>query len=151
MLKSIALLLGLMMSGIISCVAADPVNIPSENLVINNFDVDKIDGLSPVCTLILAENKKKYFYNYTEGDICPVGGECTYSAVMILNGKIKILKQTLSDKDTSVFKNDDMTIITTYDFSEGGKDHEDGGVNAVIVIKTKSGEKKVSMSGYCGD
>ncbi|WP_237142209.1 adhesin [Salmonella enterica] len=125
----------------------------SHNLVVNSFDVDEIAGLPhPVCTLSLAENNDKYLYNYVEGGICPVGGEsCPYSAIMKLNGKITILKQTSLKNNTSVFKNDDISITTTQKPNkESEADEEGSDVDAVIIIKTKSSEIKLNMSGYCG-
>lgn len=151
MLKNIAIILGLTISGVIPCVAADPVRISSENLAINSFDVDQVANLAyPVCSLNQAGNHKEGIYNYAEGDICPGSGECTYSAIMNLNGKLTILKLISSDNDAEVFKNNNMTIIAKYTFINKEQDREDGDVNAVITIKTKNGEKQLHMSGYCG-
>ncbi|HED5893986.1 TPA: adhesin, partial [Salmonella enterica] len=125
----------------------------SHDLVVNSFDVDEIAGLPhPVCTLSLAENNEKYYYNYVEGGICPVGGEsCTYSAIMKLNGKITILKQASLKNNTSVFKNDDISITTTQKPTKESEADEEGcDVDAVIIIKTKNSEIKLNMSGYCG-
>ncbi|GDX07337.1 hypothetical protein BSPA111_35520 [Buttiauxella sp. A111] len=69
---------------------------------------------------------------------------------MKLNGKITILEKVSSEKNISIFKSDDMTIISTQTPIKGSGDDEGGDVNAVITIKTKNGEKKVNMSGYCG-
>ncbi|WMY74028.1 adhesin [Buttiauxella selenatireducens] len=151
MFKNIAIILGLMMSGTIFCNAENLDGISIESLVINSFNVDEINGLQHfVCTLSLVDNKKEGFDNYVEGDICPAGKKCSYSAIMKLNGKITILEQVSSEKNISTFKNDDMTIISTQTPIKGSGDDEGGDVNAVITIKTKNGEKKVNMSGYCG-
>ncbi len=153
MLKKIILFLALISSNFVACIAADSEKTLSHNLVVNSFDVDEIAGLPhPVCTLSLAENNDKYLYNYVEGGICPVGGEnCPYSAIMKLNGKITILKQTSLKNNTSVFKNDDISITTTQKPNkESEADEEGSDVDAVIVIKTKNSEIKLNMSGYCG-
>ncbi|WBM70318.1 adhesin [Buttiauxella sp. WJP83] len=151
MFKNIALILALISSSNIASVVAEPSSISLNDLVTNSFDADKVVDLAyPVCSLNLDGDKKEGFYKYAEGEICPVGRECTYSAIMKLNGNITILKQVSSDNGAEVFKNDDMTIVTKYTFIEKNNDRENGDVNAVIVIKTKNGEKKVNMSGYCG-
>lgn len=151
MFKNIALILALISSSNIAGVIAEPGSISLNDLVTNSFDADKIVDLAyPVCSLNMDGDKKEGFYNYAEGEICPVGGECTYSAIMKLNGKLTILKQVSSGNGAEVFKNDDITFIAKYTFIKQEMDREDGDVNAVIVIKTKNGEKKVNMSGYCG-
>ena len=151
MFKNIALILALISSSNIASVVAEPSSISLNDLVTNSFDADKVVDLAyPVCSLNLDGDKKEGFYNYAEGEICPVGRECTYSAIMKLNGKLTILKQMSSDNGAEIFKNDDMTIVAKYTFIDKDNDREDGDVNAVITIKTKNGEKKVNMSGCCG-
>ncbi|ECG9404693.1 adhesin, partial [Salmonella enterica] len=100
-LKYIGYILVLMLSGIVGCAATEPGNIPLDGLNTNSFDIGEItdgeitdDLRHSTCTLRLADNKKEDSYNYIEGAICPTGGEeCTYSAIMKLNGNITILKQ----------------------------------------------------------
>lgn len=153
MFKKIILFLTLISSGFVVCLAADSEKILSADPVVNNFDIDEVVGLPhPICTLSLAENNENHLYNYVEGGICPVGGEsCPYSAIMKLNGKIAILKQISTNKNISVFENDEISIITTQSPVKGSAVDEEGSdVNASIVIKTKNREMKLNMSGYCG-
>lgn len=141
------------------CVAAYaaviPENISPSSIVTEDFDVSVITDLAyPVCTWNLGDNKKENFYHFVEGEMCPAGGErCTYSGVMKLNGKIAILKQLSSDNGTSVFKNDNTTIITTLTPIKNPKaevgSEEESDFNAVVVIKTSRGEKKLEMTGFC--
>lgn len=142
-----------MLSDIVACIAAEPSNIPPDSIVMNSFEVGEIPDLGhPVCTLSLADNKKEDFYNYVEGDICPPGGgNCTYSAIMKLNGEIAILKQVSSGKTASVFKNGDISITTIQaSIKKSNVEEEGNNVKFIITIKTKNSEKKLDMSGYCG-
>lgn len=159
MLKNIVFLLALMLSGIAGCVATEPSNIPLNDLNANNFDIGEItdgeitdDLRHSTCTLSLTDNKKKDSYNYIEGAICPVGGEeCTYSAIMKLNGKITILKQISSGENTSVFKSKDISVTVEQSPIVGSTEDEEGSdIKAVIIIKTRNGERKFNMLGYCG-
>ncbi len=119
MLKYIGFILVLMLSGIVGCAATEPGNIPLDGLNTNSFDIGEItdgeitdDLRHSTCTLRLADNKKEDSYNYIEGAICPAGGEeCTYSAIMKLNGNITILKQISSGENDSVYKNKDFSIF----------------------------------------
>ena len=112
MFQKITLLLTLMSSGIVACIAAEPDKIQSDSIIMNSFEVGEIPDLGhPVCTLSLANNKKVDFYNYVEGDICPPDGRnCTYTAIMKLNGEIAILKQISSGENNSVYRNSDFYI-----------------------------------------
>lgn len=158
MLKNIVFLLALMLSGIAGCAATEPSNIPFDNLNTNSFDIGEItdgeitDDLShSTCTLSLANNKEKDSYNYIEGAICPVGGrECTYSAIIKLNGKITILKQISSGKNSSLYKNNDISISITQTPMIEPNDDEGSDVKATIILKTNHGEKTLTMTGYCG-
>lgn len=119
MLKYIGFILVLMLSGIVGCAATEPGNIPLDGLNTNSFDIGEItdgeitdDLRHSTCTLRLADNKKEDSYNYIEGAICPADGEeCTYSAIMKLNGNITILKQISSGENDSVYKNKDFSIF----------------------------------------
>ncbi|GHD91156.1 hypothetical protein GCM10011445_09050 [Pseudocitrobacter faecalis] len=153
MFKKLILYLTLISSNFVVCLAADSEKILSEELVVNNFDIDEIAGLPhPVCTLSLAQKNDNPLYNYVEGGVCPKGGEgCPYSAIIKLNGRITILKKISTNKHTSVFKNDHVSIITTQNPVKGAAVEEEGSdVNVVIVIKTKHSEIKLNMFGYCG-
>ncbi|MDM3093437.1 adhesin [Citrobacter sp. Cf136] len=159
MLKNIVFLLALMLSGIAGCAATEPGNILLNNLNANNFDIGEItdgeitdDLRHSTCTLSLADNKEKDSYNYIESAICPVGGEeCTYSAIMKLNGKITILKQISSGENISVFKNKDISVtVEQTPIADSTEDEEGSDIKAVIIIKTRNGEKKFNMLGYCG-
>ncbi|EBG4356448.1 adhesin [Salmonella enterica subsp. enterica] len=159
MLKNIVFLLALMLSGIAGCAVTEPSNIPLNDLNANNFDIGEItdgeitdDLRHSTCTLSLTDNKKKDSYNYIEGAICPVGGEeCTYSAIMKLNGKITILKQISSGENTSIFKNKDISVTVKQSPIVGSTEDEEGSdIKAVIIIKTRNGERKFNMLGYCG-
>ncbi|EMY3701116.1 adhesin [Salmonella enterica] len=159
MLKNIVFLLALMLSGIAGCAATELGNILLNDLNANNFDIGEItdgeitdDLRHSTCTLSLTDNKKKDSYNYIEGAICPVGGEeCTYSAIMKLNGKITILKQISSRENTSVFKSKDISVTVEQSPIVGSTEDEEGSdIKAVIIIKTRNGERKFNMLGYCG-
>lgn len=157
MLKNIVFLLALLLSGVVDCVANIPARI-SLNVLNNSLDIGEITdndiaGLRhSTCTLRLTNNKKKDSYNYVEGAYCPVGeDECTYSAIMKLNGNITILKQKSSGKYGSVFKNNDITITTKQTPSkESIADDEGGDFIFNIIIKVKDSVQKVDMIGYCG-
>lgn len=158
MLKNTVFLLVLMLSSVAGYAATEPGNIPLDSLNTNNFDIGEItdgeitDDLShSTCTLSLADNKKKDSYNYIEGAICPVdGGECTYSAIIKLNGKITILKQTSSGNNNSVYKNNDIYISITQTPMIKPNDDEGSDVKATIILKTKHAQKIFNMTGYCG-
>ncbi|MGZ0749338.1 hypothetical protein [Kluyvera sichuanensis] len=158
MIKNIVFLLALMLSGITCCAATEPDSLQLDNLNSNRFNIGKItdreitDNLShSTCTLRLANNKGKDFYNYIEGAICPVGGrECTYSAIIKLNGKITILKQISSEKNSSLYKNNDISISITQTPMIEPNDDEGSDVKAIIILKTNHGEKTLTMTGYCG-
>ncbi|HAK1707303.1 TPA: adhesin [Salmonella enterica] len=157
-LKYIGYILVLMLSGIVGCAATEPSNIPLDGLNTNSFDIGEItdgeitdDLRHSTCTLHLADNKKEDSYNYIEGAICPVSGEeCTYSAIMKLNGNITILKQISSDENNSVYKNNDLSLSITQTPMTEANDDEGSDVKATIVLKTKHGEKIFNMTGYCG-
>ncbi|ENB7489661.1 adhesin [Citrobacter koseri] len=151
MFQKITFLLTLMSSGIVACIAAEPGNIQSDSIVMNSFEVGEIPDLGhPVCTLSLANNKKVDFYNYVEGDICPPDGRnCTYTAIMKLNGEIAILKQISPGENNSVYRNSNFYIsIKQTPMTEPNND-EGGDVKATIVLKTKHSEKILNMTGYC--
>lgn len=158
MLKNSVFLLALMLSGVVCCVAAQPGSTPVHDLKYNIFDVGEItdeeiaDLRHSTCTMRLIDNKKEYSYNYIEGAICPVGeNECTYSAIMKLNGNLTILKQMSSGKYGSVFNSDDITITTKQTPSKDSKvDEEGGNFTFNIIIKTKGSEQIIDMIGYCG-
>ncbi|EDW4340927.1 adhesin [Salmonella enterica subsp. enterica] len=157
-LKYIGFILVLMLSGIVGCAATEPGNIPLDGLNANSFDIGEItdgeitdDLRHSTCTLHLADNKKEDSYNYIEGAICPAGGEeCTYSAIMKLNGNITILKQISSGENDSVYKNKDFSIFIKQTPVAEQNDDEGSDIKATIVIKTKSDEKTLNMTGYCG-
>ncbi|EAA5454204.1 TPA: adhesin [Salmonella enterica subsp. salamae] len=157
-LKYIGFILVLMLSGIVGCAATEPGNIPLDGLNTNSFDIGEItdgeitdDLRHSTCTLRLADNKKEDSYNYIEGTICPAGGEeCTYSAIMKLNGNITILKQISSGENDSVYKNKDFSIFIKQTPVADQNDDEGSDIKATIVIKTKSDEKTLNMTGYCG-
>ena len=148
-----------MLSGIIGCLAVE-----SENLALNDglrtksLDIGDIseeeitdDLRHATCTLHLTDNKRKDSWNYIEGAICPAnGGECTYSAIMKLNGKITILKQISSGDNHSVYKNNDVSITIKQTPMTESKDDEGSEVKATIVIKIKDSKKTLNMIGYCG-
>lgn len=157
MLKHIGFILVLMLSGIVGCVATEPGNIPLDGLNTTSFNVGEIadgeiaDLRHSTCTLRLADNKKEDSYNYIEGAICPVGkDECTYSAIMKLNGNITVLKQISSGENDSVYKNKDFSIFIKQTPMAEQNDDEGSDIKATIVIKTKNDEKTLNMTGYCG-
>lgn len=153
MLKNAMVLIVLISTSICICFASPSKETPSYSFIVNNFNVDDVAGLPhPVCMLSLADNNNDYLYNYVEGGICP-GGErvCTYSAIIKLNGELIILKQVSSKRNISIFKNNDMTVVTTKNpLKQLIVDEEGEDINAVIEIKTKNGNKKLNMTGYCG-
>ncbi|MFV4870541.1 hypothetical protein ACNJOY_17100 [Citrobacter freundii] len=70
---------------------------------------------------------------------------------MKLNGKITILKQISSGENISVFKNKDISVtVEQTPIAESTEDEEGSDIKAVIIIKTRNGEKKFNMLGYCG-
>lgn len=157
MLKNIGFISALVLSGIVGCVAAEPGNIPLDGLNTISFSVGEIadgeiaDLRHSTCTLRLADNKKENSYNYIEGAICSVSGEeCTYSAIMKLNGNIMILKQISSNKDKSIYKNNDFYISIKQTPITESNDDEGSDVKATIILKTNHGEKTLTMTGYCG-
>ncbi|WP_242430043.1 adhesin [Kluyvera intermedia] len=158
MIKNIIFLLTLMLSGVVDCVATEPADIPPDGIDTNSVDVGEItdgeitDLRHSTCTLSLADNTKEDSYNYVEGAICPAaGGECTYSAIMKLNGEITILKQISSGENTSVFQNEDILLtVKQAPIAEPTEDEEGSDIKATIDIKTKSTERKFHMFGYCG-
>ena len=91
-------------------------------------------------------------FDYVEGDICPVGsGACTYSAIIKLNGKMLTLKRIQSDKTTSTFKNNDISITTIQSSLQKSNMEEEGNdVKLSITIRARNSEKKFDLSGYCG-
>ncbi|ECB6803562.1 adhesin [Salmonella enterica] len=157
MLKNIGFISALALYGVVGCVTAEPGSIPLDGLNTISFNVGEIadgdiaDLRHSTCTLRLANNKKEDSYNYIEGAICPVSGEeCTYSAIMKLNGNITILKQISSDENNSVYKNNDLSLSITQTPMTEANDDEGSDVKATIVLKTKHGEKTFNMTGYCG-
>lgn len=117
-MKKIILILTLVSSCITVCAATESNYLSSDYVVMTSFNVEEVAYLvHPVCTLSLASNKDKGSYNYVEGGICPAGKPtgtetCAYSAIIELNHKIIIAEQVSSGKDTAIFKNKDVTIIT---------------------------------------
>ncbi|EBM3978125.1 TPA: adhesin [Salmonella enterica] len=157
MLKNIGFISALALYGVVGCVTAEPGNIPLDGLNTISFNVGEIadgeiaDLRHSTCTLHLADNKKEDSYNYIEGAICPAGGEeCTYSSIMKLNGNITILKQISSGENDSVYKNKDFSIFIKQTPVAEQNDDEGSDIKATIVIKTKSDEKTLNMTGYCG-
>lgn len=157
MLKNIGFISALALYGVVGCVTAEPGNIPLDGLNTISFNVGEIadgeiaDLRHSTCTLRLANNKKEDSYNYIEGAICPAGGEeCTYFAIMKLNGNITILKQISSGENDSVYKNKDFSIFIKQTPVAEQNDDEGSDIKATIVIKTKSDEKTLNMTGYCG-
>lgn len=157
MLKYVGFILALTLSGVVGCIAAEPGNTPLDGLNTISFNVGEIsngeitDLRHSTCTLRLADNKKEDSYNYIEGAICPVSGEeCTYSAIMKLNGKITILKQISSVENNSVYKNNDLSLSITQTPVAEPNDDEGNDIKATIILKTKHGEKILNMTGYCG-
>lgn len=144
-LKYIGFILVLMLSGIVGCAATEHGNIPLDGLNTNSFDIGEItdgeitdDLRHSTCTLRTADNKKEDSYNYIEGAICPAGGEeCTYSAIMKLNGNITILKQISSGENDSVYKNKDFSIFIKQIPVAEQNDDEGSDIKATIVVKTK--------------
>jgi hypothetical protein len=158
MIKNIIFLLTLMLSGIAGCAANEPATIPPDGIETNSLDIGEIadDEITDLrhftCTLSLTDNKKEDSYNYVEGAICPAaGGECTYSAIMKLNGEITILKQISSEKNTSEYKSEDISLtVKQAPIAEPAEDEEGSDIKATIDIKTKNTERKFNMFGYCG-
>jgi hypothetical protein len=159
MIKSIVFILALMLSGIIGCLAVESGNLAlNDGLRTKSLDIGDIseeeitDGLRhATCTLHLSENKRKDAWNYIEGAICPAnGGECTYSAIMKLNGKITILKQISSGDNHSEYKSNDVSITIKQTPMTESNDDEGSDVKATIAIKLKNEEKTLNMIGYCG-
>lgn len=158
MLKNIVFLLALILASIAGCAATEPGNMPLDNINTNTFTIGEItdgeitDDLShSTCTLRLADNKKEGSFNYIEGAICPTSGEeCTYSAIMKLNGNITILKQISSNKNNSVYKNNVFSISIKQTPITETNDDEGNDVKATVVLKTKYGDKTLNMTGCCG-
>lgn len=158
MLKNILFILTLMLSGVVGCNATEPGSMPLDGLNNNSIDVGEIadeeipDLKHSTCTLRLADNKKENFYNYVEGAICPVGGkECTYSAIMKLDGNLTILKQTSSNNNTSVFQGGNIVITTLQNpLKNTAMDEEGYDTKVAIILEKNNRQMKVEMSGYCG-
>ncbi|MED8693110.1 adhesin [Escherichia marmotae] len=156
-MKKIILILTLVSSCITVCAATESNYLSSDYVVMTSFNVEEVANLvHPVCTLSLASNKDKGSYNYVEGGICPAGKPtgtetCAYSAIIELNHKIIIAKQVSSGKDTAIFKNKDVTIITRkMSINSETIDDEGEDVKYSITIKTKGNENTMNMFGYCG-
>ncbi|EFO1270611.1 adhesin [Escherichia albertii] len=157
MMKKIILILTLVSSCITVCAATESNYLSSDYVVMTSFNVEEVANLvHPVCTLSLASNKDKGSYNYVEGGICPAGKPtgtetCAYSAIIELNHKIIIAEQVSSGKDTAIFKNKDVTIITKkISINSATMDDEGEDVKYSITIKTKGSESTENMFGYCG-
>ncbi|HAU4368098.1 TPA: adhesin [Citrobacter amalonaticus] len=153
MLKSIVFLAVLMSSSVLFCIAAERSNLHSDALFTDSFKVNEIADLGhPVCTLTQSNNTSEELFDYVEGDICPVGsGACTYSAIIKLNGKMLTLKRIQSDKTTSTFKNNDISITTIQSSLQKSNMEEEGNdVKLSITIRARNSEKKFYLSGYCG-
>lgn len=145
MLKNILFILTLMLSGVVGCIATEPGSMPLDGLNNNSFDVGEIDDEEipdlkhSTCTLRLADNKKENFYNYVEDTICPVGGkECTYSAIMKLDGNLTILKKTSSNNNTSVFQGGNIVITTLQNPLKNTAMDEEGYDTKVAIIIEKT-------------
>lgn len=156
-MKKIILILTLVSSCITVCAATESNYLSSDYVVMTSFNVEEVAYLvHPVCTLSLASNKDKGSYNYVEGGICPAGKPtgtetCAYSAIIELNHKIIIAEQVSSGKDTAIFKNKDVTIITKkISINSATMDDEGEDVKYSITIKTKGSESTENMFGYCG-
>ncbi|MEC9793734.1 adhesin [Escherichia marmotae] len=156
-MKKIILILTLVSSCITVCAATESNYLSSDYVVMTSFNVEEVANLvHPVCTLSLASNKDKGSYNYVEGGICPAGKPtgtetCAYSAIIELNHKIIIAEQVSSGKDTAIFKNKDVTIITKkISINSATMDDEGEDVKYSITIKTKGSESIENMFGYCG-
>ncbi|EPC0821351.1 adhesin [Escherichia albertii] len=156
-MKKIILILTLVSSCITVCAATESNYLSSDYVVMTSFNVEEVANLvHPVCTLSLASNKDKGSYNYVEGGICPAGKPtgtetCAYSAIIELNHKIIIAEQVSSGKDTAIFKNKDVTIITKkISINSATMDDEGEDVKYSITIKTKGSESTENMFGYCG-
>ncbi|ENK6899658.1 adhesin [Escherichia albertii] len=157
MMKKIILILTLVSSCVTVCAATESNYLSSDYVVMTSFNVEEVANLvHPVCTLSLASNKDKGSYNYVEGGICPAGKPtgtetCAYSAIIELNHKIIIAEQVSSGKDTAIFKNKDVTIITKkISINSATMDDEGEDVKYSITIKTKGSESTENMFGYCG-
>ncbi len=158
MLKKIIFILTLMLSGIIGCLAIEPSNKVPDDLNTKSLDVGEIseeeitdDLRHSTCTLHLADSNRKNTWSYIEGAICPADEEeCTYSAIMKLNGKITILKQISSGDNHSQYKNNDVSITIKQTPMPESNNEEGNDVKATIVIKIKDSEKRLNMVGYCG-
>lgn len=156
-MKKIILILSLVSNCVTVCAATESNWLSSDYVVMSSFHVEEVTNLAhPVCTLSLESNKDKDSYNYVEGGICPAGKPtgketCAYSAIIELNHKIIIAKEVSSGKDTAIFKNKDVTIITKkMSINSKNKDDEGEDVNYSITIKTKGNENTTNMFGYCG-
>ncbi|TGX75643.1 adhesin [Escherichia coli] len=157
MMKKIILILTLVSNCVTVCAATESNWLSSDYVVMSSFHVEEVTNLAhPVCTLSLESNKDKDSYNYVEGGICPAGKPtgketCAYSAIIELNHKIIIAKQVSSGKDTAIFKNKNVTIITKkIPINSEIIDDEGEDVNYSITIKTKGNENTLNMFGYCG-
>ncbi|OAT45502.1 hypothetical protein M989_04425 [Kluyvera georgiana ATCC 51603] len=61
------------------------------------------------------------------------------------------MKQISSGKNTSIFKNRDISVtVEQTPIAESTEDEEGSDIKAVIIIKTRNSEKKFNMLGYCG-
>ncbi len=156
-MKKIILILTLVSNCVTVCAATESNWLSSDYVVMSSFHVEEVTNLAhPVCTLSLESNKDKDSYNYVEGGICPAGKStgketCAYSAIIELNHKIIIAKQVSSGKDTAIFKNKNVTIITKkIPINSEIIDDEGEDVNYSITIKTKGNENTLNMFGYCG-
>lgn len=68
-----------------------------------------------------------------------------------LNGKMLTLKRIQSDKTTSTFKNNDISITTIQSSLQKSNTEEEGNdVKLSITIRVRNSEKKFDLSGYCG-
>ncbi|MEC9606606.1 adhesin [Escherichia marmotae] len=156
-MRKIISILTLVSNCVTVCAATESNWLSSDYVVMTSFHVEEVTNLAhPVCTLNLESNKDKDSYNYVEGGICPAGKPtgketCAYSAIIELNHKIIIAKQVSSGKDTAIFKNKDVTIITRkMSINSETIDDEGEDVKYSITIKTKGSESIENMFGYCG-
>ncbi|EPJ7186758.1 TPA: replication initiation protein [Citrobacter amalonaticus] len=68
-----------------------------------------------------------------------------------LNGEMLTLKRIQSDKTTSTFKNNDISITTIQSSLQKSNMEEEGNdVKLSITIRARNSEKKFYLSGYCG-
>lgn len=111
-----------------------------------------------VCGFWLTRESDINNYVFAEGDVCPIGGgDCSYSALMNIDGEdIRLKKDDLDEEDNiSIFRFMDVEVRVNYSFNGNGCSQQDESCESVVagaeinVIRGKS-TTKINVKGECG-